>query len=782
MGRRLGWVGAAAALALAYARLGRLLDTGDGANWQRALVVAVVLGAGLVLAARFARLSGQLVALLTVVGMAIAMLRVAVPETLLLGVLPTLASWSTLSAELGFAFELVRFGSAPVVPVAGLTAALVTLFWGMGALAAWGAAEGRPLLAAAAPVGFYLQLATFDRFPPGRGWTLAFAAVAALVLVAAGWRPAAGTGRARRSDGNWVPRHHPVLPPLVLATAVAAAYFVSSGLAAAVPESGTLHWRSNTGIGAGLYGGVSYNLFAGLQQDIVSNSSEPVFVARVSESAPPQDQLYWRMITLDTFDGTNWLPDEQTFSRPQEGGRWERDDWRFQGPTVRVEQVVQIRSLRQNYLPLLYSPVALTSDESVLNDTFRVREDGSIKFDARTFPGLTYRVTSDVPVPDLSVLASLDGTLSPIFREASEAGVFPVTPVDITPGATPPELDAYLSLPTSVGAEVRNLAREVVAGGSTRFEQALLLEAFFRDPELFTYDAGVSTGHSSLDLADWLLDEESRNYRTGYCEQFATAMAVMARTLGLPSRVALGFTPGELVTAEDGSELIVVRQRNAHAWVEVWFSGQGWVRFDPTPRSDATNPALLAAVGFDPRAFLPQPDEPGSVAVPDSRFFDPRLFGDDVPNLGIDPSSPDLPPVENPDAARGVPFWVWVAVGAAALASAVPLVKLARRRRRLARLRHGDITAAWEEIVDRLRDLGTGVEPHETPLELAERVGMGLSPVAAAYTQVVYGPPQRAASRDGVQAFQTVERRIRQRYRLSRRLRAWVHPRSLLRR
>jgi transglutaminase-like putative cysteine protease len=123
---------------------------------------------------------------------------------------------------------------------------------------------------------------------------------------------------------------------------------------------------------------------------------------------------------------------------------------------------------------------------------------------------------------------------------------------------------------------VRQLARELVTGGSTPFERALLLEAYFRDPGQFTYSTGVDTGHSSLDLEDWLTDPDSRNYRTGYCEQFATAMGVLARAIGIPSRVVLGFTPGDIETQADGSEVVVVgRTTPMPGWSCGWTARAG---------------------------------------------------------------------------------------------------------------------------------------------------------------------------------------------------------------
>jgi hypothetical protein len=302
----------------------------------------------------------------------------------------------------------------------------------------------------------------------------------------------------------------------------------------------------------------------------------------------------------------------------------------------------------------------------------------------------------------------------------------------------------------------------------------LILESWLRDPGEFTYSSEVSTGHSSLDLADWLLDPESRNYRTGYCEQFATAMAVMARTLGLPSRIVLGFTPGDVQAQSDGSEVIVVRERNAHAWVELWMDGQGWVRFDPTPRSDGANQSLsVTSVGFDPRDYIPQPDEPDGAQNPGGSP------GEREPLLPeIDVTAGDSTPDLRPGGGFGLPVWAWWMVALMALSSSVPGFKLVRRRRRLSRIRTGDVTAAWEEIIDRLRDLGERIEPSQTPLEIAASTHVDLLPLATMYTAATYGGSPRG---DGRIAFDAAESRIEHRYQRSHRALAWMMPASLRR-
>ncbi len=781
MARRLGWLSAAAGIALALARMNRLLqpNTGEGPPWQLVLAAAAVLGAVFTWTALTYRLSAWIVAAIDLVGVTVAVLRVAAPQTLTFGVIPTGETLSTLAEELAFAVELVRFGAAPVLPVAGLVALVAAIFWMLGALAVAGMATGRTLVATVAPLVFYLQLATLDREPSDLRWMLAFATVLVLVLLAAAPTRRHGSGRVRTVDGRFLPRSAPHVTLAVAIIVVGASLAASMGLARAVPSLGVLPWRSQSGLGAGLYGGTSFNLFVGLKQSVTSLSDEPMFVARVSESAPDNSELYWKLITLDTFDGVNWMPSAQSFSRPYRGGtRWEREDWKFQGPTVRVAARVRIEGLAEQLLPTLYSPVSLESPIPLISESFRVREDGSIGIDVRTKRGWEYEIIADIPQPDFGRLASVGGELSPIFAEAASVGVFRDDPEGPSFAEKPDDLDYYLELPEDLPVGIRTRAREVTEGGITRFEQAALLEAWFRDPTQFRYSTDVTTGSSALDLEAWLNDPNSVNYRVGYCEQFATAMAVMARTLGIPSRVILGFAPGDVERAADGSEIIVVRERNAHSWVELWMDDQGWVRFDPTPRSDNINPATTRdIIGFDPRNFIPAPEEPETAAT---RALTGERDEQRLPE-GLDIAAGDPTPDLRPSGFRlDLPGWVWGLLALAATASTIPGFKLIRRRRRLRRLAAGDVTAAWEEIVDRLRDLGADVRADRTPLEMAAEHEPALRPLAEAYSAATYGPPGTVVT-DPRPHFETADRALQDRFERSTRIYSWFRPTSLRR-
>lgn len=784
---RLTWFAAAAGILLAIFRMERLLrPTSQGPPWQLVLIAALMLGGMItwVTLSYRVRPAGLLIA--NVAGLLLATLRIAAPDTALLGVFPTLTTIGEVIRELGFAMELIRFGTAPIVPVAGIILMLTWIFWLVGAVAVWSLMTGRGVIAVIPGIILYLQLATMDRIPPGRGWLVAFLVVLIGSLAAVAYdERISGAGRARHTRG-FVASATPAVPAIFAVVLLVATLVASDQLTSRVPEAGYLNWRTRTGFGNGIFGGVSYNLFVGVQQDLVAQSDEPVFTARVASGDIASNELYWKLISLEEFDGTNWFPQRSVITRPTDDpATWEKADQAFHGPTETVVADVEIASLRQNYLPSLYSPRGLVTESDILFESFRAREDGALRFDALTFRGLRYSLTASVPDPDLGVLATDEGTLSPIFSSAAGVDLFEESPA-IAPRIQFEGRENLLDLSALSSDDrtiLREFAREIVALGSTQFEQALLMEAFLRDTNVFTYDAAIDPGHSAQSIVDWLLEPDSPNYRTGYCEQFAASMAVMARTINIPSRVVLGFAPGSV--GADG--VITVTQRDAHSWVELWFPSQGWVRFDPTPRSQADNPALFQDIGFNPRT-IEVPEETQALAgdltaisPADTSLQDilERILQAEFVDPGIDQ------PLVRPDEAPAFPWRPLIVILALLGVAAIPVAKVMRRRRRMERMRKGDISAAWEEIVDRLTDVGADVPASATPTELARATTDKMVPLAEAYGTVVYGPagtPPKALVTRAELSYDQTQSHIASTYGGVRRALGWLRPRSLRRR
>src|SRR5262249_55396169 len=155
---------------------------------------------------------------------------------------------------------------------------------------------------------------------------------------------------------------------------------------------------------------------------------------------------------------------------------------------------------------------------------------------------------------------------------------------------------------------VVQLAARLTAGAHTAFDATMVLNRWFTQPTNgFSYDLHTVPGNSGDALVDFLLTG-----RRGYCEQFASAMAIMLRTLRVPARVAVGFTAG---TVTGSSRLITTA--DAHAWVEAWFPGAGWLPFDPTPLSDGRTvlPTYVVTAGATPPPGVPLPVAPAPAGV-----------------------------------------------------------------------------------------------------------------------------------------------------------------------
>jgi transglutaminase-like putative cysteine protease len=248
----------------------------------------------------------------------------------------------------------------------------------------------------------------------------------------------------------------------------------------------------------------------------------------------------------------------------------------------------------------------------------------------------------------------------------------------------------YTELPTGINPIVRQYATQVTANESSRFEKAVALQQWFREEGGFTYDTDVNLGNGTDDLVAFL--SEGDGGRTGYCEQFAAAMAVMARELGIPARVAVGFLQPDRVA--DGE--YVYSSHDLHAWPELFFSGSGWVRFEPTPPDRASGvPAYTTA----------------DVTVGNGEVTSSASTNasDELPNRETGPSKPqDETAGQNQGAGAGSGFpWLWVSGGVALALLAVLLGLAPRSLRRRRRDQRGQLgpEEAWEELRDTALDL-----------------------------------------------------------------------------
>ena len=422
---------------------------------------------------------------------------------------------------------------------------------------------------------------------------------------------------------------------------------------------------------------------------------------------------YWRLTALDRFDGFTWRSAGQ------------RPDLRVSGRTIvpqnpasqtRVVQEIEISGLAGPWLPAAYEPVRVDDLGGVGAD--RTTRTLISPHDLRD--GLKYTVTSRLPR-------------------------LTYTELDLVPRAAgdDPALLPYLELPAGVhsdeirrvGEIARSIADDAGATDDAPFRQAVALQKHLRT---FTYDENVGARHSIDTVEQFLV-----SIKRGYCEQFATAMAVMARTLGLPSRVAIGFAGGSIGNEPDE---VTVTTRSAHAWVEIFFAPYGWVQFEPTPRSDSlTVPSYTSP----PAASPTTPETPATES--------PEPTPTDSPTTGRAAPEPELEGgVGTSLAGRLVPVGVAAGGLLVLLLIAFPLAARMRRwlRRRRARTASERIAARYLDFLDWCAAAGVGRAAAETPLEHARRLagastdtseaGASVEELARGVVDAVYAPPNGA--------------------------------------
>lgn len=446
---------------------------------------------------------------------------------------------------------------------------------------------------------------------------------------------------------------------LVVAVAVAVTALGLGSASASLPEVASASWSrlfSSTGQTVRLSDDLD------MRRDLAERSGEVVLRYRTDgEGVGPL-----RVFTLTGFDGTNWRRGADRDGTPIDGGEqvlWPDDPGATGDPT---SLRVTLESLRDTKLPLPTEPRAVGIDGDWAYDDVRDEVLGEQPTDA----GTSYEVTVFPRPLDADAL-----------RGAS--------------GADPDDPN-YLDVPaTEHEQDIRDLATSVVDGATTRYDQALALQTYFRDISQFTYSTEVPPGTSGDAVWDFLQD------RTGYCVQFATSMTMMARTLGIPARLGVGFLPGERVDESSYQ----VTGRDSHAWPELYFPGQGWVRFEPTPaQQTGPTPTWATPVAVTPGG----PADPGNVPTPGATTAAPSAPATPTPTARGAAGTTD----GTQEDSTSWPLVVGVALLVAAVLAA-GLWFVLRRRTEAESLR--DAEDAWAELVARLGALDVRWPSSTTP-------------------------------------------------------------------
>ena len=408
---------------------------------------------------------------------------------------------------------------------------------------------------------------------------------------------------------------------------------------------------------------------------------------------------YWRLSGLSDFDGTTWtLTDADlvdtagTFNELAE-------------PVQILQQYIVVGRLGGRLVPSAYEPVQVAQPGVGWQD-----ETGSLFLSDRPLArGQRFNIAADIALPTPEQLATATS-------------------------ASPPEAD-LIALPADFPIEVVQLAQAVTADAATPYAKALALQTYFRDN--FVYDIDVQRGHSDSAILSFLRE------RRGYCEQFSATFAAMGRAVGLPTRVAVGFTSGEL--RSDGSYHVL--GRHAHAWPEVWFDGIGWVLFEPTPGRGAPGSEAVTGVAASQDTGNASTDQPASATTTPPTTVRPTATT--VPNRPTTTTTvPTLAPGGSDDSGTGWGIGTWALLGIVLCGAWVGLMPtVVRRFTRTGDTPSEQVVSAWHGAVGALVAAGAAPPGGATPLEFARRAGRSLDidtrpldELARFVTRAIYSP------------------------------------------
>ncbi|HXF56693.1 MAG TPA: DUF3488 and transglutaminase-like domain-containing protein [Actinomycetota bacterium] len=654
---------------------GRVFD-GVGAT----LRLAAAGGAAVLLATLLERRGVLVSALASAAGLALALGLLVFPETTWYG-LPTRGTFQAAALVWERVGRDAASEVAPAPPLDSLLVAGLTAVWTAAYAAHVLAVRARSPLLALVPGGALVGFASLVMNDGARPGYVGPVLASALLLLFADalqrvhqWGPIT-VWRGIRRGAPRLPALAGARPAQRLALVSLAVALLAPGVLPGFRAQGVLHLRG-AGVGPARVG---IDPLVDIRPQLLQNPEVPLFSVQADRPA------YWRTLSADVFTGRFWLPSERDPSGWPEVGSGVLPGARRDGQRLRQRFVLD--RLAQPYLPAAYEPVAVDLPGVLA----RYDPDSGTLAVERTGAGFAYEVESAVVVPT---------------PEQLEAATIPASP----------EVEFYTALPDGIPREVYDLAQEITEDETTPYGKALALQRYLRT---FRYDETVRPGHGVDDLLYFLTE-----LKAGYCEQFAGAMAVLLRALGIPARVAVGFTPG---TLDPRSGRYVVTTKNLHAWVEVLFPQFGWLAFEPTPTraNPVAQPYLFpvrpgAGAGSGPECPLRPGMDPdagcqGGRRTPAPSVQPPR----EPPSVpagesGSDRTEEPLPPLR---------FLVGLGLVLALLLS-IPLVRLGRRRLavRRARAPRERVLAAFRYLTQHAGDVGFGRRPSETVLEYRDRL------------------------------------------------------------
>ena len=715
----------------------------EAASFFAAVLAFALLGHGLALVCRMRRFGGWASAGVGVAGLVVGVSWILLAHTTAY-LLPTGATLEEVGRRLSDAWDVFSSVRAPAPVHPGLVLAAAVATYVIAWVADTAAFRASAPVEAAVPATSLFLFGAALGAPPLRAPSTAvfLGAFLSYWLATRAWRSTTSPG--------WATSQHAGAGTLLasgsrLAGVAVVGALVIGPLLPGAGASALLPWRASDRNDSTR---LTVSPLVDIRARIVDQAEVEVFTVRSDERS------YWRLTALDEFDGRIWRSE----GRFRSAARELADPGEVQpargGGNILVDQRVEVRGLDAVWLPAAYRPVAFATDDASVG----VDEESSTLIIGRnqSSEGLRYEVQSFVRHPVADELRRLS-----------------MQPRDVD--------RAYTHLPASFSPAARRLAASIIAFAPTPYDRARALQDHFRTGA-YRYDTSVEPGHGEDDLERFLLQT-----RAGYCEQFAGAYAAMARAVGLPSRVAVGFTPGELEA--DGT--YHVRGSHGHAWPEVWLGAAGWVPFEPTPGRGI--PGGEDYTGVPEQQSGPDGDQTAPTTTTTSTTVAAGAPTTAPPSRSLEEQGGG-----DGEGASSSPWpgrLAWAAGAVVALAGLwVLLVVTATwlrrwRRRQAPRTTSGRVLVAWDEVGEALAAAGVARLPAETPLEYADRAGatVGVDPqllraLAERATEAGWadGAVDEGAAEGAVAAAAALERGVRATRTPRERLSAAVDPRPLL--
>ncbi len=509
-----------------------------GASTSYRIIAAALVSAAI--ACAMERRNLLLATLVSAVGLLVVVGLLIFPSTTWHG-LPT---WETLRA-IADASTLVgqeaRRQVAPTAPLAPLVLAALTATWAAVFSAhALAFRAGSPLLALLPPIALvaFADTVLEEFIRPVYG--LLFLAAALVVVFADGLRRLQGWGPVWSGPGRQAR-----LSTTASKSARGMA-FAAMGLAliapVILPGFGS---KAVLDLSGGNGDSVSVSPLVSVANDLQQRDRRDVFTVHTSTPS------YYRLVALPDFNGVEWSQDPQPSTTP-----------------LPTDLSTATSLLSPEITSLLPQPV---------QQSFETDADLNGGWLPIGYPPQSVQLGTDATWDPVSGSVGIDGLDAGTQYTETSLQLQP-TPEQLRAAATPTPAQAqrYVTVDPSVDPAVAAIAERETRGATTAYDKVIAIQDYLRDSGAFTYD--IST--PKRDDAGALLDFLTKS-RVGFCQQFAAAMAVLLREMGIPSRVVVGYTSGTQ-SAEDPESWTVTNQ-DAHAWVEVLFSGYGWLPFEPTP-------------------------------------------------------------------------------------------------------------------------------------------------------------------------------------------------------